>query len=822
MERYFTPEVLETVRKEIQRAGGNEVLFFAWTDDRNRVIRTQTVARGTAECVAVPLEQSFLPDAIIHNHPDGALEPSEQDMRIASVVAAKGVGFLIVDNDLTDVYAVVEPVFKKTVQTIDGGNLASLVSAGSRFGGYIPGFEEREGQKEMIREVCEAFNGDAFAFIEAGTGIGKSAAYLIPSIEWSRVNRERVVVSTNTINLQEQLIHKDIPDVKRALGADFSFVLMKGRSNYVCLNRAAEIRQDLFSFLDDEELDQFNRIVPWIESTEDGSLSDLGFVPKPSFWEKINSGSEMCLGGACGHFGRCFVNRVKRKAVTARLVVTNHHYLLADASLLETGASILPSYERVVFDEAHNIEDSATSFFTRTVTLSGTIRLLNRLYGEGKRKKGYLLFLQKQGMAGDDLRFRGLTDLVKKAKASAFELFSGIDELFAAPGGDEDSARARGEGPSVVEMGEELRGHSLWEKTLARRFGFFHASLGEVVENLGELAGHLQRRGEEKAVKQLGGFCARIGDILRTVDLFLSETDRDYARWMEKRREAAVSVALVEIGPTLREILFARVKTAVFTSATLTVAGSFDFLKTRLSLERSADRETREVVIPSPFDYGRQMAVLLPSDIVEPDHPGFGDALSMSAVKILNKTRGKAFVLFTSYRTLNEVFDRVKPALDGAGFLVFRQGSESRRSLLDRFKGDIHSILFGTESFWEGVDVPGEALECVIITKLPFKVPTEPIVKARLERVRENGGDPFLDYSLPSAVMKLKQGAGRLIRNRSDRGIVVILDRRVQTRRYGRVFLDSIQGGTRLTGTLDEILSRCDGFLTGISSPITP
>jgi ATP-dependent DNA helicase DinG len=512
------------------------------------------------------------------------------------------------------------------------------------------------------------------------------------------------------------------------------------------------------------------------------------------------------------------VNRVKRKAITARLVVTNHHYLLADASLLGSGSSILPSYERVVFDEAHNIEDSATSFFTKSVTLSGTLRLLNRLYSEGKRKKGYLLFLRKQGVAADDLRFRGLTDLVKKAKASAFELFSGIEDLFAAPGGDDGGARTRGESSTVVEMGEELRASPLWEKTLAGRFGFFHASLGEVVQSLGEMAGDLERKGEEKAGKQLGGFCAGIGDILKTVDLFLSEADRDYARWLEKRREAAVSVALVEIGPTLKQILFSRVKTAVFTSATLTVAGRFDFLKTRLSLERSADRETRESVIPSPFDYGSQMAVLLPTDIVEPDHPGYGDALSASAVKILNKTRGKAFVLFTSYRTLNEVFERVKPEIDEAGFLIFRQGSESRRSLLDRFKGDIHSILFGTESFWEGVDVPGEALECVIITKLPFKVPTEPIVKARLERVRENGGDPFLDYSLPSAVMKLKQGAGRLIRNRS----VVILDRRVQTRRYGSLFLESIQGGTLLTGTLDEILSMCDAFLTGVSSPITP
>jgi ATP-dependent DNA helicase DinG len=824
MERYFVPEVLRVINREIQRAGGNEVLFFAWTDGDNRVERVQPVARGTAECVAVPLERCFLPDVIIHNHPDGALSPSEQDMRVASAVAGRGVGFLIVDNDLTGVYAVVEPVLKKEIRPLDGRALASLVSAGGRFGSCIPGYEERDGQKEMIREVCEAFNGDALALIEAGTGIGKSVAYLIPAIEWSLVNRERVVVSTNTINLQEQLIHKDIPDLQRALGKGFSYLLMKGRSNYVCLNRVDEIRRDLNAFLDDEELDQFERIAEWTERTDDGSLSDLVFVPKPALWEKINSGSETCLGGSCGHFGRCFVNRVKRKAVTANLVITNHHYLLADAFLLETGASILPSYDRVVIDEAHNLEDSATSFFTKTLTLSAAVRMLNRLYGEGKRARGYFPFLHRQGLAGDETRFEELVDLVRKAKAASCELFAGIGELFAQPGEAEAADGSHGGVPgergdrfAVIEMGEELLAHRLWKDTLGRGFGFFRSSLGELAGRLGELCGDLEKSGEEKAAKQLSGFCARIVDIIKTVDLFLSETDRDYARWMEKRREASVRVALVEIGPTLRELLFGRVKTAVLTSATLTVAGSFDFTRARLALGRDLAKESREAVIPSPFDYDRQMAVLLPTDVVEPDRPGFIDALARSALTILHKTRGKAFVLFTSHRTMNEIYERTRPELEKAGFLVFRQGSESRRSLLDRFKGDVHSILFGTESFWEGVDVPGEALECVIIAKLPFKVPTEPIVRARLERLRENGGDPFLAYSLPSAAMKLKQGVGRLIRNKTDKGIVVILDKRVQTRRYGQVFLDSLQGGTRLTGSLDEILSRCDGFLTNYS-----
>ena len=856
MERYFESSVPEIIRREIERSGGNEVLFFAWTGEDNRVVKVQAVARGTDECVAVPLERSFLPDVLIHNHPDGRLVPSDNDMRIASFTAGRGVGFFIVDNEAGRLYVAVEPVLKRGLKPLDVEKLAALIGAGGPFARSFPGFEEREGQKEMVRRVALSFNQDSVALIEAGTGIGKSVAYLIPSIEWALLNRERVVVSTHTIHLQEQLIGKDIPDLKRALGLDFSHVLMKGRNNYVCLNKVAEIRQDLFSFLDDEEIEQFDHITRWLEVTGDGSLSDFDFVPKAALWEKINSSSETCLGGGCGLFGRCFVNRVKRRAITAHLVVTNHHYLLADASLARSGSSILPAYERIVLDEAHNLEDSASSFFTKTVTRAGILRLLGRLYSDGKRKRGYLAFLEKQGFCEGEERHERLRREVQRVKSSAGELFDGIEDLLAAlgrsGGGPEGSpgGSSFGQHP-VAEMGDELLEHPLWESGVCGFLMTCRADIGTLAGSLIELMELLDRKGEERAQKQLGGFVARLGDIVKAFDIFTRRNDPpgtgrsgdgsngaedeevggghelvrhgdegwdeaapsgrgEYARWLEKRKDAALVVSLVDVGAMLKNLLFKRAKSTVLTSATLAVGGNFRFIRSRLTLDGEAD----EAVLPSPFQYDRQMGILIPNDMVGPDHPGYVPAMASGVVQVLKKTQGKAFVLFTSYRTLNEVFEMAKGELSSAGFVTFKQGSDSRMILLDRFKRDIHSILFGTESFWEGVDVPGEALECVIITKLPFRVPTEPVEKERLERIKEMGGDPFLEYSLPQAVMKMKQGMGRLIRNRTDRGIVVILDKRIRTKRYGEAFIEAMPGGRLLEGPLARILEESGEYLS--------
>ena len=812
IDRYIGDEAAQSIKEEIHKAGGNEILFFCWTDDQCIVVRVEVVARGNEECVAIPLEKSFLPDVVIHNHPGGDLSPSDQDMRIASYVANRGVGFLIVNNEVSRVYAVVEPVLKERIAPLDQKKLRQLLSKDGPFHLHFLDFEEREGQLRMIDWVCESFNKNKVALIEAGTGIGKSIAYLLPAIQWSIANKERVVISTNTINLQEQLLFKDIPDLKTILDLDFSYLLMKGRGNYICLNRLFEAQQDLFSFIEDEELQQFEAIFNWVQRTEDGSLSDLTFIPKTALWEKINSQSDTCSGGACRYYSRCFLNGVRRKAVSANIIVTNHHYLIADACLAGSGGSILPSYERVVFDEAHNLEDSATSFFTKRISLGSIMRLLNRLYSGPKKKKGYLMYLSKRGMSESKI-IDELMGEVSSLKSISMNLFDTVKDFLTSADILRMNTDSSSNGHTLLEINEQTRNLPGWDSVVCRQLGVFHRESTTVLNRLFQLREELEEENDERTGKQIEGFISRVGEIIQTIDIFLNEEDRRYVRWIEKKKEVACVVSLIDVGSTLNELIFRRLKSGILTSATLTVGGAFTFMKNRLSLIDSV----LEAQIPSPFSYDKQMAVLIPTDVREPENPEYGENISNTIFKIVEKTRGKAFILFTSYKLLNEVFNRIKEEIENIGLVLFKQGNDSRNRLLSDFKLNIHSVLFGTESFWEGVDAPGQTLECVIITKLPFKVPTEPVTRARLERIKMDGGNPFLEYSLPLAVIKMKQGIGRLIRKKTDRGIIVILDRRILVRTYGTIFLRSLPGGNLFRGSLSDILGKVDPYLTNNS-----
>ncbi len=804
---HFTQECADIVRREISGASGNEVLFFGWTDDDGLVSRVEVVARGNEASVAVPLSESFVPDVVIHNHPQGPLSPSPQDVRISSILAQRGVGFFIIDNKAGELYIVVVPVEKKKRKKLDAARLGLLVSDNGPLADRLDRFEEREGQLEMIRGVSETFNEDTVALIEAGTGIGKSLAYLIPAIQWSIENHERVVISTKTINLQEQLLNKDLPSLHDAFAQGFSYVLMKGRGNYVCINRVEEVAGDLFAFIDKGENEEFEAIREWIGTTEDGSLSDLTFVPKPSLWEKVNSQTETCLGGECAYFGRCFVNRVKRRAVTSNIVVTNHHYLLADAAMTGTQTSILPSYERVILDEAHNIEDSATSLFTRKITLPRTLRLLGRLYTGGKKRRGYLVYLVRKRKAAGIRRIEDIQNTVSGMKREAKSLFAALGEFLSSIGQGE-----RNEHRVTVEIGEEVRSHPLWDRTIIRQIDGFYRACGTLAANLSTLRADLEKADDTRAAKQIEGFVSRILEYIELFDIFLSEEDQEWVRWLENGREegCGITVAPVDVGGTVNEILFKKVKNAILTSATLTVDGSFDFLKNRLSLPESV----RERSIASPFDWDRQVRVLIPTDTPRPKEPGYEEEMSEYIRGVLERTGGKAFVLFTSHRMLNEISGRLKQALLSLGIAVYTQGDDSRRNLLDSFKRHTSSTLFGTESFWEGVDAPGETLACVIIVKLPFRVPTEPVVRARLKRIEAEGKNPFFEYTLPLAVIKLRQGIGRLIRNTTDRGIVVIMDGRLLQKSYGRIFLRSLPTSGYSSGGREMVLDEITRFFS--------
>lgn len=807
IESCFSERTAGCVRREISRAGGNEVLFFGWLAE-GLVDRVEVVSRGNDESVGVPLDRTFRPDVVIHNHPEGSLQPSAQDVLMSSRIAGHGVGFFIVDNQVSRVYVVVEPVTDRAPTPLDTGGLQVLAGPDGPFKKADPAFEDREGQREMIGLVCEAFNNQNTLLVEAGTGIGKSLAYLLPAVHWALQNGEKVVVSTNTINLQEQLLHKDLPHLLRTLGLEASYVLMKGRGNYLCLNRFNEARQELSTLIEDEEVGQFNAIEGWLRTAEEASLSDLPFTPDWNLWEKINAQAGTCLGGGCRFFGDCPLNRVRRRAARAHVIVTNHHYLLADAQLGPQGG-LLPPFCRLILDEAHNLENAATSYFTRNLTLSMFMKVLGRLLGT-RAGKGYLVSLRNRGLL-DDERFEELAGRLHEARGAALELFAMLEHFVASLQGGSGAA-----GGAVFEVNQELRARPEWERVTAGMDSLYRAS-SLLLTRLASFRDSLEERGREPAVRQVDGFCGFLVDAVEHINRFLGEDDPVYVRWIEKRRESGIVVSVVEVGELLQELVFSRMKTLVLTSATLTVGGDFGFYRSRLRL----DDQAPAVSIPSSFDYDRQMLALVPTDMPPPDHPGYAGRVSEAVAELIRLTGGRAFVLFTSYRMMDQVYEAVsrmdsgRPLLKQGEGSLLKQGEGSRRYLLDRFKKDVGSVLFGTESFWEGVDAPGRTLECVMITKLPFRVPTEPITRARSERIRERGGNPFTDYHLPLAVIKMKQGAGRLIRSRTDRGIVVLFDGRVLTKGYGKAFLGSLPTTSVRKGTFTELLCQARLFFRG-------
>jgi ATP-dependent DNA helicase DinG len=410
---------------------------------------------------------------------------------------------------------------------------------------------------------------------------------------------------------------------------------------------------------------------------------------------------------------------------------------------------------------------------------------------------------------GEKTKISEMIDEVSALRTVSFSLFDGIDEFV-------DSNRALfqkeslNSGHSVVELNDETRNLPGWEPLVVSRLGIFYRGCIRLIELLSDFNSRMEEGVEERTKKQLDGYVSRIHEIVHTIDIFFGDDTGEYIRWIEKRKETAIVVSLVDVGSMLEELIFRRLKSGVFTSATLTVNNTFDFIQKRLCLHRGVQKAR----IPSSFDYDEQMSVLVPSDIPGPEAPGFETQVTESIIEIVEKTHGKAFVLFTSYRMLNRVYEGVKEHLEKRGLVLFKQGSDLRKNLFQNFKLNIHSVLFGTVSFWEGVDAPGQTLECVIITKLPFKVPTEPVVRARVERIQKEGGNPFTEYSLPLAVIKMKQGIGRLIRKKTDTGIVVILDSRVIRKNYGRVFINSLPGGRVSIGELSQLLDQTDRYLS--------
>ena len=644
--------------------------------------------------------------------------------------------------------------------------LREIFSPGGLIAQHLDGYEFREEQLQMAHEVSRALTSSEHLIVEAGTGVGKSFAYLIPAISHALRSEQRVVISTNTISLQEQLVTKDIPFLQRVLPRDFNVLLAKGRRNYLSRRRLKNLlnyERGLFDTY--EEVEQVAAIDEWASQSTDGSRADLPLQPYSQVWDKVASDRDNCLGRSCETYDTCFYFKVRREMHNADLLIVNHHLLFSDLAIRkasDAAAGILPDYDYLIIDEAHHLEATATNHASINFNNTRVKWLLDSLYNERN----------KDGLA---TRFKSpqLEDQTIAAREQTNQLFNSIVE-------------------EINKLDEAGRSTTLTHRIHNSNFveNVLDAPLTEIEKTLKVLQDNAETEDDEQEIIAHQRHCERLRDEL---DMLIRQNDPNYVYWVETSSRSypprvVLNATPANVNQMLQEELFTQKNSIVMTSATLSTNRNFGYFKARIGIEAC-----RELLVHSPFNFKQQVQLHIPKGMPDPKSSEFSAAVIDKVRHYLKLTHGKAFVLFTSYRMMDEVYDAVAPDLVEIGVTSFKQGGElSRTDMLESFREDTDSVLFGTSSFWEGVDVRGEALSNVIITRLPFEVPTHPVMEARVKQIKESGGDEFSEFSLPEAILRLKQGFGRLIRTKNDKGIVVILDPRVKTRNYGKAFLRSL------------------------------
>ncbi len=702
-----------------------------------------------------------------------------------------------------------EPPLKPAARprALDVDELAAMLEEGGLFAQHFPGFEHRPQQVEMLRAVAQALNRGRHLLVEAGTGTGKSIAYLLPAITFAHLNGERVVVSTNTLNLQDQLYLKDVPDLQKLLPFEFRAAVLKGRSNYLCQRRLASLRQVGVSSVD--EMRMLAKVLVWLPSTQSGERGEL-FMPnrtEQALWSRISADSETCTADRCRfrENGRCFFYRARRAAERAHLIIVNHALLLADVAVENR---VLPDYRYLIVDEAHHLEDSVT----RQLSFQADQRTIERLLNELVRPagRGYGGFLSdlltrcRGAISAEDwatLRdhTHGLQKKIEATLTNVYAFFNILGDFLREHGPHRNDYDMR------LRLTGALRVQPDWDR-VEMTWDNLSSQLHRIITGLESLHATLSDMTDsdipdiEGLVQDCAGYAGRLADLRHQINACIAEPNGETIYWATlaaRDERVTLHAAPLHVGKLVEQHLFRTKEAVILTSATLTTDNRFDFIRERLHAW-----DADELMLDSPFDYERSTLLYIPVDIPEPNQPYYQKKVEETLIALARASQGRMLVLFTSYYQLRNTSRAISRPLAQEGIVVYQQGAGTGRAqLLENFRTTPRAVLLGTRSFWEGIDVTGEALSVLVITRLPFSVPNDPIFAARSETFE----NPFAQYAIPETILRFRQGFGRLIRTKNDRGVVVILDKRVLTKSYGPMFLNSLPKCTRYRASLAKL-----------------
>lgn len=795
----FSEESLQTIKKYLEEHNNKSMIFKATFDEDEKIQKPFFLSLYKKKSFEETLTKVGKNEVVIRTTKPNQLYPSDMELELSEeLYTRRNIAYCLLSSDLDDFYFV-QDIDRIFLEEID---IENYFAKDGILAKEIKGFEYRQEQEEMAQYIQDAINEDRKIIVEAGTGTGKTLAYLIPSIKWAVTNKKKVIIATNTINLQEQLLLKDIPLAKSIIKDEFSYVLVKGRNNYVCkrlfnelvLGKSIDI--ETFSM---EAREQIEYILKWGNKTKTGDKAELPFEVYPDVWELVQSTTELCLGKKCPYRKECFYMKTRMEKMEADILISNHHVFFADLNVraetdFDSEYLILPRYDMVIFDEAHNVESVARSYFSVEVSKISFTRLLNRIYQKkNKRKKEKSALIRVE----DTIDEKDLEDgqqyiyLLNTLKEEIAILQNIGDEYF-------DEIRKIYETNTEAPIKKSLNNFEMTKsrflENLREKKDIFQSKLADFLNLMMSFNNVIdEEKDKNPEVINFNNHLKMFKAYIDSFKFINSFEDDNYIYWLDinsKRTNVILTATPLNIAQKLSTVLFDNLDRLVFASATIVVNGNFDYFKKSLGLD---EEDCIEAIIKSPFDYDEQMSVYIPSDIQDSENiNAFVSDASKFILNILLKTNGKAFILFTSYTMLNQIYYSISKKLKDKGFEVFLHGDKPRSQIIKEFKEAENPILFGTTSFWEGVDVQGENLSNVIITKLPFLVPTDPVVSAISKKIEEDGGNSFMDFQLPEAIIKFKQGVGRLIRKKTDSGNIFILDNRILKKRYGSLFINAL------------------------------